>query len=436
MYKIYPGYYTMNELEDFIEDTNDFDVIEKRGIVYANCPASFDIETSSFYENGMKRGVMYVWQFGLNGRVIIGRTWDEFYALLNALTVFHALDVDRIIIIYVHNLPYEFSWIMRRFEWNDIFFKDTRKPLYALTDGFLFKCSYALSNMSLASIGKNLVKYPVEKLKGFLDYTKIRTPVTPLTDKELQYCVNDAQVVMSYIQEKIETDGDILHIPMTNTAYVRNFCRSKTLYREDKGKQNRYNKKYRDLIKSLILTPETYAMSRACFQGGFTHANARKMGQTLNDVHSIDFTSSYPYVMTTQTFPMSSPELVENVTYDDLDALMTKYHLMFEIAFENIMPRDDVQEHYISKSKCSLCKGDYDKNGNLIEDVIIDNGRVVWARYLVTSVTDVDLRIIRRYYKWDRYYTDMHSFQPVFCEDLLDFFKFRVIKSRRCVAKA
>ena len=401
MYTIYNGYYTMNDIESFIEDANDFDVIEKNGVLYANCPASFDIETSSFYENGIKRGVMYIWQFGLNGRVIIGRTWEEFYTLLDALAAFHALGVDARFIIYVHNLPYEFSWLMRRMEWTDIFFKDSRKPLYAVTDGFIFKCSYALSNMSLESVGKNLVKYPVEKLKGFLDYTKVRTPVTPLTEKELQYCVNDAQVVMSYIQEKIETDGDILHIPMTNTSYVRNFCRAKTLYREDKGKQNRFNKKYRDLIKSLKLTSEIYEMSRACFQGGFTHANARKTGKTIENVHSVDFTSSYPYVMTTMTFPMSTPKLIENVSYADLDDLMKKYHLMFEIAFENIMPADDIQEHYISKSKCMVCKGDYDETGNLIEDVIIDNGRVVWAKYLVTSITDVDMRIIRRYYKWD-----------------------------------
>lgn len=400
-YHIYPGYYTMSEIESFIEDTNDFDVIERKGVKYANCPCSFDIETSSFYENGMKRGVMYVWQFGLNGRVIIGRTWDEFHTLINALSVYHALDEATNFICYVHNLPYEFAWIMRRFEWNDVFFKDVRKPLYAKTDGFIFKCSYALTNMALASVGKNLVKYPVEKLTGFLDYTKIRTPVTPLSDAEMQYCVNDVQVVMALVQEKIETDGNILKIPLTNTGYVRNFVRSKTLYRADKGKQNRYNKKYRDLIKSLTLNQETYAMSRAAFQGGFTHANAKRVNQVIENVHSIDFTSSYPYVMCTQSFPMSSPDRVENVSYADLQQLIKKYHCIFEIGFTNIRARDDVYEHYISKSKCHLCVGKYDEDGNLEEPVITDNGRVVYAEVLTTTITEIDLKIIERYYKWD-----------------------------------
>lgn len=428
IYQIYSGYYTINEMEDFIEDTNDFEIVEKKGVRYANCPCSFDIETSSFYENGMKRGIMYVWQFGLNGRVIIGRTWEQFHTLINALTVYHALDFDANFICYVHNLAYEFSWIMRRFEWSDIFFKDVRKPLYAKIPGFIFKCSYALTNMSLESVGKNLIKYPVEKLKGFLDYTKVRTPVTPLTEKEIQYCVNDVQVVMSLIQEKIETDGDILHIPLTNTSYVRSFVRSKTLYRVDKGKQNRYNKKYRDLIKSLTLTPDTYDMARSAFQGGFTHANARRVNQTIEDVYSIDFTSSYPYVMCTRKFPMSSPELVENADFAKVEELSKKYNVVFEIAFENIRAREDVYEHYISSSKCKVLQGRYDDDGNLIEPAIYDNGRVVFAGFLSTTITEIDLAIIKAYYEWDsvkvrNVYKMVKSYLPKeFIESILELY--------------
>ncbi len=403
-YTIYTNYYTMAELNQFVEDTNDFEVIERKGIKYANCPCAFDIETTSFYDNGQKRGIMYVWQFGLNGRVILGRTWDEFYRLIGALTTYHGLDVDVNFVCYVHNLAYEFAWIMRRFDWYDIFFKDVRKPLYAKTPGFIFKCSYALTNMSLEVVGKNLIKYKVDKLKGFLDYTKIRTPLTPLTADELQYCVNDVQVVMSLIANKIEQDGDILKIPLTNTAYVRNFVRSKTLYRGDKGKQNRYNKKYRDLIKSLTLTPETYDMARAAFQGGFTHANARRVNQTIKDVYSIDFTSSYPWVMCSEMYPMSSPEYVEGATVDWVLKNMTKYCIVFEVAFVNIRAKDDVYDHYISASKCTVLKGKYDDDDNLVEPVIKDNGRVVYAEYLATTITDVDFKIIQNYYNWDDIY--------------------------------
>lgn len=402
MYKIHSGFYKMSELDAFIEDSADFDVITKRGVRYANCPCSFDIEASSFYDGTEKRAIMYVWQFGLNGRVIVGRTWEEFNRLIRRLIIFHGLDEgDMYIICYVHNLPYEWQWIMRRFEWTKVFFKNVRKPLYAKTEGFIFKCSYALTNMSLASVGKNLIKYPVRKLSGFLDYTQVRTPLTPLTDDELAYCVNDAQVVMSLIAEKIETDGDILHIPLTNTGYVRNFCRDKTLYREDTGKKARYNKSYRNLIKSLTLTPETYAMARRAFQGGFTHANARNAGKVIENVHSIDFTSSYPYVMCTGLYPMSSPERVEKCGFNQIEGLSKRYNLLFDVAFTEIESKPEVYDHYISASKCMVLKGKYDTDGALMEPVIIDNGRVAYAHALVMTITEVDLSIIKRYYNFE-----------------------------------
>ena len=50
---------------------------------YLNIPASFDIETTSFYdENGNKTSIMYAWMLGLCGLVIMGRQWDEFLYIL------------------------------------------------------------------------------------------------------------------------------------------------------------------------------------------------------------------------------------------------------------------------------------------------------------------------------------------------------------------
>ena len=44
-------------------------------------------------------------------------------------------------------------------------------------------------------------------------------------DDTVKYCENDIRVLMSYIQEKIEQDGDISKIPLTNTGYVRRYAR-------------------------------------------------------------------------------------------------------------------------------------------------------------------------------------------------------------------
>ena len=48
-----------------------------RMVEYINLPCSFDIETSSFYFNMNKMACMYIWQFGIDGYVVVGRTWED-----------------------------------------------------------------------------------------------------------------------------------------------------------------------------------------------------------------------------------------------------------------------------------------------------------------------------------------------------------------------
>lgn len=217
------------ELQSRVEDF-EISVTNKR-VRYYNVPAAFDIETSSFYENGViepqnKRAIMYIWQFGIDNLVTYGRTWDELKTFLNILSSILGLDENNRLVVYVHNLPYEWQFIRNHFEWNEVFILDDRKPVSARFSGLEFKCSLKLAGgKSLANVGKDLVKYPVEKMVGDLDYSLIRTPLTPLTDSELKYCENDIRVLLHYIQEKIEQDGDITRIPLTNTGYVRNYCR-------------------------------------------------------------------------------------------------------------------------------------------------------------------------------------------------------------------
>ena len=60
---------------------------------------------------------------------------------------------------------------------------------------------------------------------GDLDYKLVRTYATELTENELAYCNNDVEIILYYINEQIEQYGDITKIPLTNTGYVRNYCR-------------------------------------------------------------------------------------------------------------------------------------------------------------------------------------------------------------------
>ena len=380
-----------------------------KGIKYYNCPCSFDIETTSFYVdetgnnitykdkeerqkfdptyNPEKRATMYIWQLGLNGRVIVGRTWEEFRNCCVELSILLHLSEKNRLILYVHNLSYEFQFISRLFKWVNVFSIDVRKPIYAISTLWIeFRCSYLLSGYSLAMLGKQLTTHKVEKLEGDLDYSLMRNTKTPLTDKELGYCVNDVRVVMAYIQEKLEQEGMLSTLPITKTGYVRQYCRKRCLYLEG----HRQNKRYKELMGKLKINDiDEFDLMQRAFQGGFTHCNAYHMGDTMENVASYDFTSSYPYVMVSEKFPMSGGVKVKVDTEEQAEKYFQKYLAIFDVCFINLMPID-TNDNPLSSSKCY-------KKVNVVEN----NGRVVCADLVATSLTNIDWQVMKQFYKWD-----------------------------------
>lgn len=223
-------------LGEIIRNSNSIETVtDNKSVTFFNIPMAFDIETSSFYYRGEKTAIMYEWTLGigfkdldsLNSVITYGRNWETFITLINALAVvLNTNPKSRRLVIYCHNLPYEWQFIRKRFKWDKVFYIDDRKPVYAVTEnGIEFRCSLKLSGMSLANTAKDLVRYKAEKMIGDLDYSLIRHKKTPLTKEELGYCENDVKVILCYIQEKIENDGDITKIPLTKTGYVRRACK-------------------------------------------------------------------------------------------------------------------------------------------------------------------------------------------------------------------
>ena len=335
-------------------------------------------------------------QLGLNGTVIYGRTWDEFLALLCKLVDYLELSKRRHLVIYVHNLGYEFQFIRKMFQWDKVFALKQRRPVYAISGGLEFRCSYLLSNYALSYIGDNLLnKYPIKKMVGDLDYTKIRHSKTPLTSKELNYCINDVKVVMSYIQEKIEFDGDITQIPLTNTGYVRNYCRKECFYEgideSDSESRKRIQMNYKSIMKSLqIQDEEEYEQMNRAFMGGFTHASALYSGKVMYDVGSADETSAYSFTMVAQYFPMTKGEYIGTVDDNKLfNYYLSNYCCLFDIEFTNLQPLEEF-ENPISFSRCFI-------EGNSI----VNNGRLVSADKCTTTITELDYDTISKFYKWD-----------------------------------
>ena len=242
-----------------------------------NIPASFDIETTSYYSWGKKMATMYLWSLNINGSTILGRTWKEFIDVIQLVSeVFKTKKCK--LLIYVHNLGYEFQFMRGWFIWENVFASKERRPIYALLkNGIEFRCSYLLSNYALAYMGDELLTiYKVEKDVGALDYSLLRNSKTWLTQKEKWYSVHDVQVVTSFIQEKIENDGGINEIPLTNTGYVRKYTREFCFYQEEEDKKYRKKNRarYKESMNSLVITSELeYDQLKQAFAGGFTHAN-------------------------------------------------------------------------------------------------------------------------------------------------------------------
>lgn len=326
----------------------------------------------------------YIWQFSINDTVYYGRYLGEFLDLLQELNekVTHPT-------IWVHNLAYEYGFLKNIITFDEVFARKPHKPLYCTWQGIVFRCSYMLTRLSLASWGESI---GVEKKVGDLDYKIIRTPLTELTDKEMGYCEYDC-LVMYYGLLKYRTKyGTIDNIPLTQTGEVRRVV--KNMYKR--------NMRYHRKITSLLPRNEQeYIFLKDCFSGGYTHANYTHADKLLKDVSSKDIASSYPFVMLSEKFPMSRwtfirPYEVDN--YRDSD----KYSLIMDITLEGIKAKTPLT--YISVSKCSN-----------VTNEKLDNGRIVSATKLTLRCTNIDLDIIQQAYdikkiKYNKVYMSVNRY--------------------------
>lgn len=359
-------------------------VTSNKKIMRYNNSCAFDIETTSITINGEKHGFMYIWMFGVEDEVYYGRTWEEFLQFCDVLSSRLDLDQDKRLVVYVHNLQFEFQFIYKLFKWSKVFSLRARRPIYAITEeGIEFRCSYLLSGLSLAKVGENLIHHDIKKKTGDLDYSLTRHYATPLSEKELGYCEYDIKVLIAYIDEQIEEHGfNINYVPMTNTGRVRNFCRKKTLYSSHES--------YYRIMRELTLTVPEYEQMKRGFQGGFTHANFSYSGKVITDVTSYDLASSYPSTMVCDMYPMSRPALVKIESSSQLEEYMDNYCCIFDIEFEDIYSTS-LCEHPISESRC----------WNKL-NVINDNGRVVSADKISMTITEQDYDTIKEFYDWDK----------------------------------
>lgn len=351
-------------------------------IEYMNEAISFDTETTSYIYNGNKIAWVWVWAICFRGEVIIGRTLKEFSEWIEKMREEYNLNEKRRIIVYVHNLGFDFSFLRKSFKINEVFASNPQKPMKVLiNDVCELRCSYFLTGKSLALLGKEV---GVKKLIGDLDYSLVRTPDTPITEKELGYIKNDVIIVYKYIKKQIEKEGNITGILLTKTGYVRRImkkaCQSKDKYFE-----------YRSLMKFLSLREYEYTACKKAFAGGYTHANYRYIGKEIHNVYSNDFSSSYPAVACSEKFPMSRGMKFEDI--EDIETfhkISQEYCMIFTAIISGCVIKPNIPDCYISESKTWALKGE-----------VTNNGRIFSADFFCIEWTNIDLEIFLKTYDFD-----------------------------------
>ena len=74
---------------------------------YKDLFCAFDIETTNDLK--LNQAYMYIWQFQVDDHTVIGRTWDEFNIFCSR--IISRLKDNEFLMIYVHNLSFEFSFL-------------------------------------------------------------------------------------------------------------------------------------------------------------------------------------------------------------------------------------------------------------------------------------------------------------------------------------
>ena len=370
---------------------------------------SFDIETTSYLdlagkqipaldylqleeddrEASIPKATMYIWMLSVDETVYYGRTWKEFVQFLDKLEK----NCKKRKIIFVHNLSFEFQFFCTQLKIKEVMSRTSRKVMTCtLADyNIQFRCSLYMTNVKLAKL-PDIFGLSVEKMVGDLDYSKMRHSLTPLTDKELGYCEHDCLVIYEYIKTELLTYERVDKIPITSTGKVR----------KELQKLVMKDMKYRRIVRESINTrPSVYNMLIEAFAGGYTHANYIYSDEVISNVDSYDETSAYPYVLVTHRFPSKVFSETNITSVEDMDH---QYAYLIRVTFYNI--RCKYYNNFISSSKC-----------NNIVNATYDNGRIIKAKELSITLTDVDFRFICDTYDFDYYiinqaYESLYNYLP------------------------
>lgn len=356
---------------------------------------AFDIETTSFEDDGEHRATMYCWQFGIDEYTYWGRTWNQFLNFIECLNE-RAEQAEITAIVWVANFSFEFQFIKGWFKWNrdkynhpDIFAKNDREILYARWRNIEFRDSNALTGCGLSHYKKNY-NLDVDKLVGDLDYELYRHSGTPMTNREIAYCINDVQVLTNFHKKYILNQfiSEKKPIPLTSTGVVRED--TKEAFKEE---SKEYQKGYLRFIRNCTPNEQLYTVFRQyLFRGGLVHANTSMCNATIEErAASYDLKSAHPSHMLQDLFPTKFHRVNKNLFNKVLaDSRSGEYGFIVCAKFINI--RASGWHSIESKNKLV----------DFSEDAVFENGRLAYASFIEVVLTNIDYFNYEKMYVWDK----------------------------------
>lgn len=409
--------------------------------MYSNIIYGLDIETSTIDSLIHKdKRISYMISYciskinmktGEYSKVELGRTYadlDNFLYRLNE----QANEKELEYLIYIHNFDYEYSFFKNNLKYFkemydkedtlSYLFMSANSPLYMELGRLNFRCSLKLLSKSIYQLGNEL-KIP----KLDYEYNKVRTPLTKLDDKEIEYNYRDVEIMLKAIYNLYTNNQyikEIKDIPLTKTGISRLNCeknkevnttkklqKKKITKGKNKGYRTRtlYDFHIQECQDDKAKSEKQLRVWEQCFQGGLVFSNPKYCGVIISNVASIDFSSSYPTQILYRYFPYDFVE----ITKDKKETVEKYINQEFNDFVQLILPKP-FYTYFNTTIKIKNVKAKYffyplsiakiENFKELYNDVNCKflNGKIITSDIgIVITVSSLDLFIISLFYDFE-----------------------------------
>lgn len=317
------------------------------------------------------------------------------------------------VITFIHNASYDLSYLIPYFdkylphhEKSQGIIDAPNKFLSYQQGAFEWRCSYRLTNMSLAK-WSNEMNVEHKKQVGLYDYDRIIYQDSKLDSDSEMYDYYDVKSMEECIEKQNQYHGDNLAtMPLTFTGYVRrelrSSCKANKRFRQTYFYKNRLSAElYYALLKSYAggMTHMNRFYADLLIQAGGTYKYMDKKIYVPAIGHS-DFKSHYPSQMTCYDFPMGKPQVIYDIDYfensiyiNDILSYSPTYSTVSVIRFFDVEIKDKgISMPFMQRSKFNFAH---------IKKERIDNGRVIFAHgEWIMFLDNLTLDIIRKQYEF------------------------------------